>query len=692
MKPVWQSAVLFFLAVQVLAAGPVSGWRGNGTGMWPEATPPLEWHRTPLGILAELRATTDRPDDGTTGELVEKGLVRPWLVLGPLPVRDVVKNFGEPQYPGETTGHPTNGGKVGPDTWGPVTVKADDSWEFGAVQMPALDLAAAVGGYKPNQVAYAHTYLYSPRAGSLRAVVEHSYGLKVWFNGEVVYRSTERGMALGNYINLSRLEFGLTHPVSPRFDLKVRAGWNRLLLKVGTETTAGWQQQSVVLRLMEPPDVAYKTKNVLWMTELPHRSNATPIIAGDRVFVMAEPDELHCLDKHTGKVLWSAANNYYEALTPDERQANPAFKDKVDPLVAELKKEKDFARRVQLRQKIQQALTVIDKERFAWKGNDHFEAHFGIVGFTTPTPLSDGKHVWVWLGNGVAACYDLDGNRKWITRVPADELSYSSSPALADGVFAVFLHKLIGLDAATGKVLWEQRKVNSNNGAVLAARINAAEVFISQRGDIVRPRDGHVLYRSLTHAGGDVSWAPGVVRGDVIYLPNYGINRLHIVDFTGASGDAWRPKTAAIQMFEEPSRRNGKWVDRMTGGSPLVHEGLAYAVDVYGWFYAYDLAAKVPLYYRETELRGLFHYNSLPVAASATLIGKHIVIQDNQGTALVLEPGRTFKQVGKNRLATQIDRPWPVPGQEMVAFSPPVPDGNRLYIRGERHLYCIGAK
>jgi hypothetical protein len=82
----------------------------------------------------------------------------------------------------------------------------------------------------------------------------------------------------------------------------------------------------------------------------------------------------------------------------------------------------------------------------------------------------------------------------------------------------------------------------------------------------------------------------------------------------------------------------------------------------------------------------------VPVAASPALVGKHIIIQNNQGTALVLEPGRTYHQVAKNQIATQIDRYWPIPAQETLAYAPPVADGNRLYIRGERYLYCIGAK
>jgi hypothetical protein len=79
------------------------------------------------------------------------------------------------------------------------------------------------------------------------------------------------------------------------------------------------------------------------------------------------------------------------------------------------------------------------------------------------------------------------------------------------------------------------------------------------------------------------------------------------------------------------------------------------------------------------------------VAASATLIGKHIAIEDNRGTALVLQPGGEFRQLAKNRIATRLHRYRPIPGQETLSYSPPVPDGGRLYIRGERYLYCIAA-
>jgi outer membrane protein assembly factor BamB len=694
----WALAALL-LSLLVLSPCPAdpadiaNGWRGNGTGLWPDAHPPLEWSRLPKGVAVDLRASADRPTDKAKVDApkLQNALVRDWLVIGPFSVRDSVEDFNKAQLTNEATVEPAAGDKVGPLVWKAMSAPLDDPLAFGPADLPWADLAPVVGGYQRNQVAYAHTYLFTPNGGRVRAVVEHAHGLKAWLNGKEVYSAPGRGEGMGNNYAFSRVELGSYNlTVSPRFELDLKAGWNRLLLKVSTYNKEGWTEQRFCLRLMDPPTISYESKNILWMTELPHRSNATPIVVGNRVFVMAEPDELLCIDKQTGKILWRAANSYYEILTPEERAANPAFRTKVDPLLAELKQESDFTKRLRLRTQIQKALTEIDFARFAWKADGHFEGHFGIVGFTTPTPVSDREHVWVWCGNGVAACYDLDGKRRWITRVPTKELSYASSPALADGTLAVFLHKLIGLDAQTGAIRWQQPKVNINNGAVLAARIAGVPVFVTQRGHVVRARDGKLLHREANPSG-DTGWAPPVILGDVVYQPNYGVNHLNVLDFTGATGDDWKPKRTTIEVPTE-ALPNGKRVDRWTAGSPLVVDGVAYLVDIYATLYAVDLQAKKLLYRQQTELRGLFHYNALPVAASPTLIGKHIVIEDNQGTTLVLEPGRTFRQVAKNRIGTQLDRWWPIPAQETVGYSPPVADGNRLYLRGERYLYCIGEK
>ena len=240
---------------------------------------------------------------------------------------------------------------------------------------------------------------------------------------------------------------------------------------------------------------------------------------------------------------------------------------------------------------------------------------------------------------------------------------------------------------------WEQRQIDLNSGALLSAKIAGVPVFVSSLGHVVRASDGKVLYRERNREGGASSWAPGVILGNVVTLPRYGARHLLVLDFAGASGDVWEPKRSEVHVPDGvPRSPDGKNRDRSTAGSPLVVNDMAYTVDIYSTLYAFDIKAKTMRFHRDTELNGLFHYNAVPVAASPTLIGKHIVLQDNQGVALVLEPGGEFKQVRKNHIATVLDRWWPVPGQETIGYSPPTADGNRLYIRGERYLYCIGDK
>jgi hypothetical protein len=449
------------------------------------------------------------------------------------------------------------------------------------------------------------------------------------------------------------------------------------------------------LRFMDPPDVPYETKNIRWMSELPGRSTSTPIIVGERIFLAAEPDLLVCLDKATGKVLWSAANNYYEALTADEKKANLAYAEKIDPLVEALHVERDRAKRLELRRLIHEALAAIDPQRFEIPANDHFAAHFAIVGFSMPTPVSDGKFVYVWSGMGVAACYDLEGRRQWITRVPVEHLEYGSSPALADGVLAVFLGKLYGLDARTGELRWTQPKIHKNIAALLAAAFAGQQVFVTQPGEIVRPSDGKLLFRPRGAVTGDGGcWGPPVVLGETMYAGQYGIHQTSILDFRSVSGDDWQPELKGTFDLDLPREHNlrpdGGWLDHSTAGSPVIDNGLAYKVDIYGWLYVVDLEARKLVYYQKLELDGLMHYNAVPVAASPTLVRDRLIVVDNQGTALVLATGREFKLLGRNRIETRLDRPWPLPAQETLAYAPPIADANCLYLRGERYLYCIG--
>ena len=115
-------------------------------------------------------------------------------------------------------------------------------------------------------------------------------------------------------------------------------------------------------------------------------------------------------------------------------------------------------------------------------------------------------------------------------------------------------------------------------------------------------------------------------------------------------------------------------------------------IDMYSELCVYDIEAQKLVHHRKLDLHGFTHYNALAVAASPTLIGEHMVIMDNQGTALVLTLGAEPKVVHTNVIATQLDRHLPLPGQETLAYAPPIVSDDKIYLRGEKYLYCIGAK
>lgn len=253
------------------AVEPLGGWRGNGTGLWTQGKPPLTWHRIPKGAMEGMRAQVDRPANDQPGDvpLVEKGQVREWLVLGPFQVTNSVTEFDNDLLDGEAAVQPTTDDKQADRTWKSAKLVAiDDPNVFGTAEAPWLDLAAEVG-FKQHQLAYAHTWLYSPRGGKVRLVADHTHGLKAWMNGKEVGREPERKMVLGYYTNLSRMELEHSTASASCFNATMEKGWNRLLLKVSTPGPNGHQEMRLNLRIMDPPDVPYDSENIAWMTELP---------------------------------------------------------------------------------------------------------------------------------------------------------------------------------------------------------------------------------------------------------------------------------------------------------------------------------------------------------------------------------------------------------------------------------------
>lgn len=91
----------------------------------------------------------------------------------------------------------------------------------------------------------------------------------------------------------------------------------------------------------------------------------------------------------------------------------------------------------------------------------------------SPSPLTDGKHVWAFVGSGEVYCFDFDGNVMWDANLQERygefkiQFGFTSTPVLADNklIFQLIHGEwnqdpqpawVVALDKSTGKEIWKQ--------------------------------------------------------------------------------------------------------------------------------------------------------------------------------------------------------------------------------------------
>ncbi|HET6248162.1 MAG TPA: PQQ-binding-like beta-propeller repeat protein [Tepidisphaeraceae bacterium] len=456
----------------------------------------------------------------------------------------------------------------------------------------------------------------------------------------------------------------------------------------------------------------YVTKDIAWMTPLPSTGVSCPIIVGNRIYLTAEISDLICIDKSTGKILWIRSNPEFDAVSPAERKANPEYAEKLEPLLAELDKTNaelvealnakiptaaatafqvvgPAQRKKEIEKQIADGQKAIDKKKF--------DRYWGqaVFGFAGPTPTSDGKHVCAFFTTGVSVCYDLDGKKKWsaLGKGGGSEHGNFASPLLIGNQFVVWANEMRGYDVETGKLLWANpAKSNNTYGSLFRLSVGNELVAGFQSGFFTRIRDGKAI------------WGNGIF-GDTVETP--------IVEGSAILATVGYPRNAdklGFKAFKIPSSTDGpgptavytfktEWKDdevpvekgksdfaRGFVSSPLFVNGLVYRLTQAGGLIVNDANTGDIVYRKVTPLQPRTHYwDWAGCAASPTLAGKYIYLMDNQGHTVIIEPGKTYKEVAKNFLQDSKD------GTEQVQnVSTPVFEGSRMYYRTPNYLYCIG--
>jgi outer membrane protein assembly factor BamB len=404
------------------------------------------------------------------------------------------------------------------------------------------------------------------------------------------------------------------------------------------------------------------TDNILWKTPLPSWGAATPIIWGDRVFITSP-------SKSEPKPEPEQKPTEEQTQTERRRRRRPALDPGGPKLLLICLSKKDG--------KILWERELDDKNQIHRKQND-----------STPSPVTDGKHVWVVTGTGKIAAFDMDGNPKWAKDLQKDygpfghNWGYGSSPLLHNGSLIVeVLHGMrtddpsyiVSLNAATGDVQWHQERPtdaemespDAYTTPVLLENQGKTQIVISG-GDYVTGHDfktGEEIWRAaglnpLKRRNYRVVPTPIIVDG-IIYAPTR--KKPLIALKVGGEGDI--TESHLVWKYEGSGAPDVP--------SPVSDGKFFYMVDDRGLVTCLNAKTGTLIWGPETTTEGI-------VSASPVLVdGKLYIINENGVTSIVsVEP--EFRLLATNEL------------DGTYTLASPAVSGSQLFIRTSTHLYCIG--
>jgi outer membrane protein assembly factor BamB len=291
----------------------------------------------------------------------------------------------------------------------------------------------------------------------------------------------------------------------------------------------------------------------------------------------------------------------------------------------------------------------------------------------TPTPVTDGRYLYVWFGTGQIAALDSNGARVWMRHLgkeysPFDvSWGHGSSPVLyKDVVILLCDHQsssyLLALDARTGTERW---KTDRGSGRVsfstplLVSGAAGDELVVnsSERIDAYDPATGRLLW--YADAPRQTPVPSAVVHDGVIYLTRGYRNSPYLAIRPGGRGDV----SASHVLWRTPG--GGSYVSSL-----LYYDGLLYLTNDVGVLTCAD--AKTGTRVWQARLDGVFFAS--PVGAD----GKVYFVSET-GETVVVRAGRTPEILARNDL-----------GERLVAS--PAIAGGRIFLRSDARLFAIGRK
>jgi outer membrane protein assembly factor BamB len=292
-------------------------------------------------------------------------------------------------------------------------------------------------------------------------------------------------------------------------------------------------------------------------------------------------------------------------------------------------------------------------------------------GYASSTPAADSERLYVFLGKSGVLAFDHDGKQLWQADVGSKIHGWGSaaSPVLYRDLViinaAVESDSLVALNRQTGKEVWRAggMKESWNTPILVPVEGGRQELVVAIFGKVLGfdPDTGQPLWSCATGIG----WymVPSLVCDkDVVYC------------IGGRTGGALAVRAGGRGDVTE-SRRLWTLGKGSNVSSPVLHEGHLYWLhENLGVAYCVEGATGKVIYEERLSNAGQFYAS--PILADGKLYGL-----TRNGRVFVLAAKPQFEPLARNDL-----------GDRSSFDASPALDGNRLLIRSDRFLYCIGAK
>ncbi len=400
-------------------------------------------------------------------------------------------------------------------------------------------------------------------------------------------------------------------------------------------------------------------RNIKWRAPMPSWSAATPAVWGAHVFVTSAQEGFNEPVQSYGR---GARRGPRSGPRGGQR---PSRSDRDDILLIALQRSDG---------EILWTRTIGGGNRIHRKQN-----------LSSPSPITDGKHVWVVTGNGDLACYDFDGDRVWHRNIQDDygrfglNHGYASTPRLHEGrLYVQVLHGMktddpsyvFAVDPATGETLWRSERPTDavaespdDYSTPLVVQVDGREQLIVSGGDYVTGHDldsGKELWRMGGFNPGHERFyrtiASSIHIGQTIFTSSTRGNPF--IAFR-AGGEGWI--TDSAKLWE-----NALGADVPT---PSTDGKRLFVVNDRGILNVLDAESGQLVRDRLRLEPGT--YSSSPLLADG-----RIYATNEEGTTTVVDVEKDYEVLAINRLDSH-------------TLASPIAVGSEIFLRTADYLYCI---